>query len=323
MELLQRRKFCREFLNGYNEKLHPQIVSRVFEIGLLTLKKMFNKLLFSKEELDEIIKSLSGKEYVEIFPLKTIKNNIKYQDKDTNGNNNVNPKEKCCINEEEELRKKILKNKLIHKRCLQNPNFTTQNKEIYPFWWWNNKDENFDDMPKTMSNNINLTYDENDFNKAYFNNESNNININNNDYNEDYYQQQNYNYMNLPQESNNIDIKQKNYCIKSLNAKKQDFKNNPGFNNNNGQMNQLIKNHRVHSARAAPITNNININNQRENFKIKKINNNYINKENKRRNNNIQEIPKFNNRRVIKIKDEMNNVEKINMINITEPNNNN
>ena len=69
MELLQRRKFCREFLNGYNEKLHPQIISRVFEIGLLTLKKYFNKLLFSKEELDEIIKSLSGNDYVEPFQL--------------------------------------------------------------------------------------------------------------------------------------------------------------------------------------------------------------------------------------------------------------
>ena len=55
MELLQRRKFCREFLNGYNEKLHPQIISKVFEIGLLILKKRFNKLLFSKEELDDII----------------------------------------------------------------------------------------------------------------------------------------------------------------------------------------------------------------------------------------------------------------------------
>ena len=53
MELLQRRKFCREFLNGYNEKLHPQIISKVFEIGLLTLKKNYNKLLFMSVELKE------------------------------------------------------------------------------------------------------------------------------------------------------------------------------------------------------------------------------------------------------------------------------
>ena len=73
MELLQRRKLCREFLNGYNEKLHPQIISKVFEIGLLILKKNFNKILFSKEELDEIIKVLNGKEYVDILPLPPLK----------------------------------------------------------------------------------------------------------------------------------------------------------------------------------------------------------------------------------------------------------
>ena len=139
MELLQRRKFCREFLNGYNEKIHPQIISRVFEIGLLTLKNNFNKLLFSKEELDEIIKSLSGKEYVEVVPLPQRKRlekleNKKYDENLDKCNNNY------AINKEQEEKNKVLKNKHMHRYFLENPNFTTQNNEIYPFWWWNNKD---------------------------------------------------------------------------------------------------------------------------------------------------------------------------------------
>ena len=108
MELLQRRKFCREFLNGYNEKLHPQIISRVFEIGLLTLKKYFNKLLFSKEELDEIIKSLSGNDYVEIVPLPPRKKIEKLQNKNLEEKINMNNNNINTINkEDEEKNKKI------------------------------------------------------------------------------------------------------------------------------------------------------------------------------------------------------------------------
>ena len=127
MELLQRRKFCREFLNGYNEKLHPQIISRVFEIGLLTLKNKFNKLLFSKEELDEIIKSLSGKESVEIVPeppknkLETLTNK-NYLEKLIYKDNNI------PLSKEELERNKIIKNKQMHRHYLKNPNFSTLNK---------------------------------------------------------------------------------------------------------------------------------------------------------------------------------------------------
>jgi len=146
MELLQRRKLCREFLNGYNEKLHPQIISRVFEIGLLTLKKNFNKLLFSKEELDEIIKSLSGKEYVEIVPEQPRNKLEKLIYKDNN----------IPLSKEELERNKIIKNKQMHRNYLENPNFSTQNNEIYPFWWWNNKEEKFDEINKNTINNNNL-----------------------------------------------------------------------------------------------------------------------------------------------------------------------
>ena len=110
MELLQRRKFCREFLNGYNEKLHPQIISRVFEIGLLTLKNTFNKLLFSKEELDEIIKSLSGKDYVDIVPLPPVKKLESLNNKQLVGNLKNRP-----LNKEEIERNKLIKNQQMHR----------------------------------------------------------------------------------------------------------------------------------------------------------------------------------------------------------------
>ena len=327
MELLQRRKFCREFLNGYNEKLHPQIISRVFEIGLLTLKKIFNKLLFSKEELDEIIKSFSGEEYVEIFPLRTLRNKLKHQDKDILENINTNPNDKYTISEEEELRNKNLKNQMIHKHFLQNPNFTTQNKEIYPFWWWNNKEENLDDIKNVMNNNVNLTYDENDYNKQFFNNGSNNmININDSSSKEKYYPYQNYSYNNLPQISNNINIEPKNFSIKKLNPNQKGIKNirnNQRLNNyNNRQLNQLEPNQKVNSTRPITIKTNINTNNKKENLKIKKIDNSKINQERRRKFNNMQKMPKFNERKVIKIKGEMNNYGDMNMINMTEPNNN-
>ena len=182
MELLQRRKLCREFLNGYNEKLHPQIISRVFEIGLLTLKNKFNKLLFSKEELDEIIKSLSGKEYVEIVPeppknkLETLTNK-NYLEKLIYKDNNI------PLSKEELERNKIIKNKQMHRNYLENPNFSTQNNEIYPFWWWNNKEEKFDEINKnTINNNINLTnddiyYDNNNIYNNYYDEENNLNNI--------------------------------------------------------------------------------------------------------------------------------------------------
>ena len=167
MELLQRRKFCREFLNGYNEKLHPQIISKVFEIGLLTLKNKFNKLLFSKEELDEIIKDLSGKEYVEIVPLPPLKKIEKFQNppqqyplQKQNQQYNYNLENKDTV----PFRIKFLRNRQMYENTLKNPNFTTQNSAIYPNWWWNNKEEEIQ-KPK---NNINIIYNE-EYNNGYNN----------------------------------------------------------------------------------------------------------------------------------------------------------
>ena len=298
MELLQRRKLCREFLNGYNERQHPQIISRVFEIGLLTLKRNFNKLLFSKEELDEIIRSLSGKEYVEIVPLPPRKKLQKLENKNIEDNCNLN-KDISTFNKEEEEKKKIIKNQQMHKNFLKYPNFTTQNNEIYPFWWWNNKEEDIRD------NKINITYgqninDNNEYydNEHYYNNENNNIN-------ED---------ENLIQEKADevMDNNIKNFPVKKIqnqNVNQQQKENKNIIHNLKKKENFHYKNQKINSNQ---IQNN-NIPNQ----KYKKIS-----VKTKNQNKNIkQNLPKckylYNNGRIVKVKGDNND---INMMNLTEPN---
>ena len=242
MELLQRRKFCREFLNGYNEKLHPQIISKVFEIGLLTLKKKFNKLLFSKEELDEIIRDLSGKDYVEIVPLPPLKKIQKLQNPPEKP---FNQNDEYYLNTEnrnsEILKNKIFINKPLHDNTLKNPNFTTQNSAIYPNWWWNNKEEE-EEIQKPKKN-MNIIYSDN--NNNYDNNENYNYEYEENEYNEDkgdYIQinegrDNEMNYQEIENDGNRI----KNYTIKKLTMNSDRQKRNNRYNNNNlGNADEVI-----------------------------------------------------------------------------------
>ena len=303
MELLQRRKFCREFLNGYNEKLHPQIISRVFEIGLLTLKNTFNKLLFSIEELDEIIKSLGGKDYVDVVPLPPRKKLEKLNMRENNSE----------LKKEEDERKIFLKNQQMHKHYLENPNFATQNNKIYPFWWWNNKEEDFDEMKKdAINNNINLTdqeiiYDNNEFFNNYDYEENNNNKFNKKD---------NQRQIVLSEEEYGKLLKERE--MKKLNKnqlipKKEENKTkNQNLNNN-----KIGNKQRVKSSQINPRNNN-SFNNQR----YKKLDNYKINKVQNRKNLGLQKIPKFkylyNNGRIVKMKENQG----INTLNLTEPNNN-
>ena len=319
MELLQRRKFCREFLNGYNEKLHPQIISRVFEIGLLTLKRNFNKLLYSKEELDDIIKSLSGNDYVEIVPLPPRKKIEKLPNKNLEEKININNN---TITKEEEEKNKMIKNQHLHRYYLQNPNFTTQNNEIYPFWWWNNKEENL--IEEKNNNCINKNFEENNYNdnENYEEEEYNNDNENINAINEEECQMQIIN-------NEVVDDNIKKYSIKKLN-------NNPHIQQLRPNPKQIVKNNiykcpqndtvnkpRVKSTRT---TQRNNINNNINNQKFKKINNNnMMNKNQNRKNGNLKGIPKmkylYNNGRIVKMKGDNNYYGDINMMNMTEPNN--
>ena len=236
MELLQRRKFCREFLNGYNEKLHPQIISKVFEIGLLLLKKKYNKLLFSKEELDEIIKDLSGKDYVEIVPLPPLKKLNKLQNPPEKP---FQPNDDYYLNTENRdtdlLKNKIFKNKPLYYNTLKNPNFTTQNSAIYPNWWWNNKEE--EEEIEKPNNKINIIYND-DINNNYENNNDDNYNYEYEE-NEDNGDHGDYIHINEGRE-NEMDYQEiendensKNYTIKKLTMNSGRPKRSNRYENNN------------------------------------------------------------------------------------------
>ena len=297
MELLQRRKFCREFLNGYNEKLHPQIISRVFEIGLLTLKNTFNKLLFSIEELDEIIKSLGGKDYVDVVPLPPMKKLEKLNMRENNSE----------LKKEEDEKKIFLKNQQMHKHYLENPNFATQNNKIYPFWWWNNKEEDFDEMKKDAINNNNINLTDQEIFNNYDYEENNNNKFNKKD---------NQRQIVLSEEEYGKLLKERE--MKKLNKnqlipKKEENKTkNQNLNNNKIGNKQRVKSSRINQR------NNNSFNNQR----YKKLDNYKINKVQNRKNLGLQKIPKFkylyNNGRIVKMKENQG----INTLNLTEPNNN-
>mgnify|MGYP006873127681 CR=1 FL=1 len=260
MEILQRRKFCREFLNGYIEKLHPQIISKVFEIGLLTLKSKYNKLLFSPEELDEIIMDLSGKKYVEIVPFPP-RNHIKKIPAPKN-NLPLQPKEDIYFhtenNNSELYTTKIIKNQKLYEKTLKNPNFSTQNSEIYPNWWWNNKEE--EDEEKRPKSNINIVYNEDNMD------DENNNNIleyfNESEANED------VNYQNHNKENESS----KNYTIKKLTMNSSSSKRNNRYGNND----EIIYHEK-------PKVNNIPFNLKNNSFKSSRLNKKNIPNQNQKR----------------------------------------
>ena len=63
IETLLKRRTIREFLKSYSEELWKDLIPAVFEIGVLSLEKSFNKILFTKEELKDIIEELINSDY--------------------------------------------------------------------------------------------------------------------------------------------------------------------------------------------------------------------------------------------------------------------
>ena len=305
MELLQRRKFCREFLNGYNEKMHPQIISRVFEIGLLTLKKNYNKILFTKEELDEIIKSFNGKDYVEILPLPPLKK----KERSNNQNKIASPSPKhnfylnTKFNDCPYLKTKIINKRKLYDKYLLNPNFTTQNSAIYPYWWWNNKEDK-NEEPKDI---LNVEENYNDSNEYYNNNEVYEYNKNDNleyiNINEG--EEEGNNYQNYPQrqEYENDAMRKKNYSIKKLTMNSYNPKNINTYENNNEYI--YYENPNI-----IPKSNNI------KNKSFKKI---QLNKRNNLRYNNIDRNGQRLKSSKLPKRKNMNNMSNINNKSVQEP----
>ena len=174
MEFILKKETCRDFLNNYHKDIYPVLLPKIIEIGILTLKLSFNKVLFSPDELNDIISSLNQqynfeKQKLSIKPKKKkhlINNNYLTLDKDDyKGNNRPNPLlNSISYNDRKNLKadrylsnfdsnnfydsnyfipeSKSLRNKQLYDKRLENPMFTTLNKNVYPFWWWNQTEPN-------------------------------------------------------------------------------------------------------------------------------------------------------------------------------------
>jgi hypothetical protein len=154
MDLIYRRKSCREFLKVYSEELYKDLIPDVFEIGVLNLVNSFNKTLFTKSELKTIIEDLKNKDYFQINDIKTI------QKLNTNLNNN--------------------------KTEIKNSN-NNNNNNVYPNWWWDNKEEeDFDTEIENFKSKHN-------FNPKFKIN-PNSQRFNQQNYQQENYQQKKYNY---------------------------------------------------------------------------------------------------------------------------------
>ena len=214
MEFIVKREICKDFLDKYNKIIYPELLSRIIEIGILTLKLSFNKLTFSPKELDDIIYSLNEQNKKEkrnyhFQKLKKLTKKIckpenialQIEKNDSLKNNTIsfnnNIYDKYYINNTNFYdsnyyipETKYFRNRQLYQKRLENPLFTTQNKNVYPFWWWNfpdSEDESIlnssDYISNSQSRSLKISdYDEAKiFKKSNYNNE---INMYNDDIND-------------------------------------------------------------------------------------------------------------------------------------------
>ena len=176
MEFILKRSICKDFLDIYNKNIYPELLSRIIEIGILTLKLSFNKLVFTPKELDDIIYSLNeqSKQNKRNYHLKKLKkltknNYLTENIKDTieKGNSFINNSisyndnifDKIFINNNNFYdsnyyipETKFFRNRQLYQKRLENPQFKTQNKNVYPFWWWNFPDSENENNSDYISN---------------------------------------------------------------------------------------------------------------------------------------------------------------------------
>jgi hypothetical protein len=87
IEALLKRRIIRQFLKNYSEEQWKELIPDVFEIAILTLHKSFNKILFNKEELKDILEDLRNSDYYKTNQPKKIDMLTKHN---TNADNKIN-----------------------------------------------------------------------------------------------------------------------------------------------------------------------------------------------------------------------------------------
>lgn len=225
--MIYRRKSCRDFLKLYSEELYKDIIPDVFEIGVLSLLNSFDKAIFTKKELTEIILDLKNKEYIRNPQYRTL-------DKLTSS------KPLSYYNDDKQFRKYY-------------GNFSPKEEEVYPNWWWTLKDDEKENYMRNY-NKLNLKNKKNEecqtidfYPNDYYNddeyNSNNNFNNqmmysspNNINYYNDYYRR----YFNPNSNNNTLDNIYSNWNNSLMN---RSYNNqNLNYNNNNRMiMNKLSK----------------------------------------------------------------------------------
>ena len=225
--MIYRRKSCRDFLKLYSEELYKDIIPDVFEIGVLSLLNSFDKAIFTKKELTEIILDLKNKEYIRNPQYRTL-------DKLTSS------KPLSYYNDDKQFRKYY-------------GNFSPKEEEVYPNWWWTLKDDEKENYMRNY-NKLNLKNKKNEecqtidfYPNEYYNDEiynsNNNFNNqmmysspNNVNYYNDYYRR----YFNPNFNNNTLDNIYSNWNNSLMN---RSYNNqNLNYNNNNKMiMNKLSK----------------------------------------------------------------------------------
>ena len=177
MEFVLKKETCRNFLDNYHEEMYPILLPKIIEIGILTLKLSFDKVLFSPDELNEIIDSLN-EQYIlqkklssKKTSLKKLKNKYLTLENDFSQNErNLNRTTLNKLNNKTETnylktfdssnfydtnyfvpQTKSFRNEQLYNKRLENPMFNTLNKKIYPFWWWNQSEPEYLKYNQTIS----------------------------------------------------------------------------------------------------------------------------------------------------------------------------
>ena len=164
MEFILKKKTCRDFLNNYHKEIHPILLPKILEIGILTLKLSFNKDLFSPDELNDIIISL--KQQYNLQKGKKSFTNLKNKNfKNLTEENSINNNKDIFYNTIETSNfydsnyiipeTKSFRNKQLYNNRLENPMFNTLNRNVYPNWWWNQIEPDYLNKRKLRNNNNN------------------------------------------------------------------------------------------------------------------------------------------------------------------------
>ena len=188
MEFILKKKTCRDFLNNYHKEIHPILLPKIIEIGILTLKLSFNKDLFSPDELNDIIISLKqqynlqkGKKSFTNLKNKNFKNLIEENSINNNKDIFYNTIETSNFYDSNYIipETKSFRNKQLYNNRLENPMFNTLNRNVYPNWWWNQIEPDYLNKRKLRNNNNNnqlLSKSLNLYNKKEISNKNKNKN---------------------------------------------------------------------------------------------------------------------------------------------------